>query len=126
MRLFRTIVAILIAASLVALPIGAHASASAISKSGSASSEHFHISVSHSADMSMDEYCPHDTKRAPSPTHGFKCPLSFCCVGASVALNHVTAVRIEFSIGKTTHVTTLMDAFVPARAGSLPFRPPRV
>lgn len=121
MRIFRTILALAIAASLALLPLGTPAFAGPMS-SGDA---HSHMEMGASADMSMD-CCPNDIKGMPSHSGGDKCGMGVCCVGGTVALGDLAAVGFRFLRTAATEVAIPADQIVPVRDVSLPYRPPRV
>ena len=121
MRIFRTILALAIAASLALLPLGAPAFAGPTS-SGDA---HSHMEMDASADMSMD-CCPDDMKGMPGHSGGDKCGIGVCCVGGTVALGDVRTVGFRFIRTAATQVAIPADQVVPVREGSPPHRPPRI
>lgn len=121
MRIFRTILALAIAASLALLPMGAPAFAGPVS-SGDA---HSGMEMGASADMSMD-CCPDDMKGMPGHSGGDKCGMGVCCVGGTVAIGDIGTVGFRFIRTAATQVAIPADQIVPVRAGSPPHRPPRV
>lgn len=123
MRLFRTILALAIAASLALLPMGAPAVAGIPVSSGDA---HFGMEMGASPDMSMDDCCPDDMKGMLGHSGGNKCGMGICCVGGTVALGDVGAVGFRFLRTAATEVAIPADQFVPVRDDSPPYRPPRV
>ncbi|MFZ5735276.1 MAG: hypothetical protein ACOY6K_00140 [Pseudomonadota bacterium] len=130
MRLFRTILALMMALSLAALPVGS-ASAAVLSATGAAQQvqHHEHHAGAHAA--AAVESCHSATADAapatPSlPKHPAKCPLGFCCVGASVGFSPVASVPVKFISRRAGQVFPPADLFVPDHAGSPPFRPPRI
>ena len=120
MRLVRTMLALAIAASLTLLPIGA--SAAGFVLGGDAESS-MHMGAS--ADMSMDDCCPDHMKGSPAQTDHYKCPMGFCCAGAS-AMSDVPAGGFQFLPATASRVGIVADQIVPTHGGSPPFRPPRV
>lgn len=134
MRLFRTILALMMALSLAALPIG---SASAVIlpaapiEAAQHVQHHDHHAGAHAHQAAAVESCHSITADAapatPSlPKHPAKCPLGFCCVGASVGFSPVATVPVKFIAQRASTVFPPADLFVPDHAGSPPFRPPRV
>lgn len=122
MRLFRTILALAIVASLALLPMGAPAAAGILISSGDA---HFSTEMGASTDMSMDDCCPDDMKDMPCPQGGNKCGTGIGCVGGTVALANVGTVGFRFLRRAATEVANPTDQIVPVRDGSPPYRPPR-
>ena len=123
MRLFRTILALAIAASLALLPIGAPAVAGIPSSSGDA---HFSMGMGASTDMSMDDCCPDDMKGMPGHSDGNACGMGICCVGGTVTLGNVGAVGFRLLPAAATEVAIPVDQIVPVRDVSPPYKPPRV
>ncbi len=121
MRLARTILAFVIAASLALLPAGASAAGFAMASGDAQSSMHMGAST----DMSMD-CCPDDMKGAPSHTDTYKCGMGLCCVGGSIALGDVGAIGFEVLSAAGRKLAIPADQTVTVRGGSPPFRPPRV
>lgn len=134
MRLFRTILALMMALSLAALPVG---SASAVmlptgpAEAAQHVQHHDHHAGAHADHVTAAVESCHgataDAARiAPSlPKHPAKCPLGFCCVGASVGFSPVATVPVKFIAQRASTVFPPADLFVPDHAGSPPFRPPR-
>lgn len=123
MRLFRTILALAIAASLALLPVGAPVVAGIPLSSGDA---HSSMEMGASTDMSMDDCCPDDMKGMPCPQDGSKCGTGISCVGGAVALGNVAVVGFRFLRAAAAKVAIPADQFVLARDDSPPYRPPRV
>lgn len=122
MRLFRTILALVIAASLALMPMGAPAVAGVPMSSGDA---HFSMQMGASTDMSMD-CCPDDGKGMLGHSGGNKCGMGICCVGGIAALGELGAVAFSCFHTAATVVAIPADQFAPVRDGSPPHRPPRV
>lgn len=120
MRVFRTILALVIAASLALLPLGAPALA------GPSGDAHSAMQMGGSNDMSMDDCCPDDMKGVPGHSGGEKCGMPVCCVSGTVALGDVAALRSRFLRTAATKVAIPVDQIVPVRDTSPPYRPPRV
>ena len=76
MRVFRTILALAIAASLALMPLGGSAVAGPMS-SGDA---HFDTGMGGSTDMSMDDCCPDDMQDIPGHSGSDKCGMAVCCI----------------------------------------------
>ncbi|MFT4278972.1 MAG: hypothetical protein QM576_21715 [Rhodopseudomonas sp.] len=132
MRLFRTILALMMALSLAALPVGS-ASAATLPTAGAARhvQHHEHHAGADAQHATAVESCHGVTTNTvpvtPSlPKHPAKCPLGFCCVGASVGFSPVATVPVKFIAQRAGTVFPPADLFVPDHAGSPPFRPPRV
>lgn len=133
MRLFRTILALMMALSLAALPIGS-ASAVILPAAPIEAAQHVqhdHHAGAHAHQAAAVESCHGITADAvpatPSlPKHPAKCPLGFCCVGASVGFSPVAAIPVKFIAQRASTVFPPADLFVPDHAGSPPFRPPRI
>jgi hypothetical protein len=131
MRLLRTIVALLVAISLAALPLGASAVALPTIKFGSPSETHIHAgpthaSMDHASKMAIDEPCHHANGSVPVSKHDTKCPLGSCCVGVTVAVAPAVSAQFKVLVFKEGRFPVRTDRFVPDHAGSPPFRPPRV
>ena len=122
MRLFRTILALAIAASLALLPMGAPAVAGMPMSSGDAQ---FSMGMGASTDMSMD-CCPDDVKGMPVHPGGNKCGMDICCVGGTVALGDFGTVGFRFLRAAATKVAIPADQIIPVRDANPPYRPPRV
>jgi hypothetical protein len=120
MRLIRTTLVLVIAASLTLLPIGASAAGLIMGQNDAESSMH----MAASTDVSMDHCCPDDIK-APARTDHYKCPVGFCCAGA-IAIGDVRALGFEFLPSAVSGVRVVANQIIPIRSGSPPFRPPRV
>ena len=132
MRLFRTILALMMALSLAALPIGS-ASAVMLPTGSAEAAQHVQHHEHHAGThvTAAVESCHGATADAapvaPSlPKHPAKCPLGFCCVGASVGFSPVATVPVKVIAQRASTVSPPADLFVPDHAGSPPFRPPRV
>lgn len=132
MRLFRTILALMMALSLAALPVGS-ASAAMLPAAPAEAVPHVQHHEHHAGThvTTAVESCHGATADAapitPSlPKHPAKCPLGFCCVGASVGFSPVASVPVKFISRRAGQVFPPADLFVPDHAGSPPFRPPRV
>ena len=123
MRLFRTILALAIAASLAQLPMGAPAVAGIPMSSGDA---HSSMAMGASPDMSMDDCCPDDMKSMLGVLGGNKCGMGICCVSGTVALGDVGPVSFCFFRAAATEVAIPADQIIPVWDGSPPYRPPRV
>lgn len=126
MRLFRNLLALLIAVSLAALPIGATAATLPSVQPAAAAETHAHAAMDHATQMAAGEPCHQQADNSQLPAHGYKCPLGFCCVGATCAFSPVAAVPVEFPSIMKALLALPTDHFVPDHAGSPPFRPPRV
>jgi len=127
MRLFRNLLALLIAVSLAALPIGVSAATLSSVKPALAAETHAHAAMDHAMHMAAAEPCHQQADDdAQPPAHGYKCPLGFCCVGATCGFSPVAAVPVEFPSVLKALIALPTDHFVPDHAGSPPFRPPRV
>ncbi|EKS28374.1 MAG: hypothetical protein J0G33_05675 [Afipia felis] len=122
MRLFRTILALAIAASLALLPMGASAAGRRMSSDDMQATMHM---VDHGG-MSMDDCCPDDVKGSTSHKDGYKCGMGFCCIGGTNALGVVRAVAFEPLAIVATTIAIPADQVVTVHSGSPPFRPPRV
>jgi hypothetical protein len=120
MRFVRTILALVIAASLTLLPINASAAGFMMGQDDAESS----VYMGASTDMSMDDFCPDDMKGSPAQTDHYKCPMGFCCAG-TMALSDVRAIGLQFPPAAASRVGIVADQFVPTHGGSPPFRPPR-
>ncbi|MGX7744242.1 hypothetical protein [Rhodopseudomonas parapalustris] len=135
MRLFRTILALMMALSLAALPVGS-ASAVVLPAAPAAAAPHVqhhdhHAGTHAQHGIAAVESChgavADAAPESPSlPQHPAKCPLGFCCVGASVGFSPVATVPVKFIARRASQVFPPADLFVPDHAGSPPFRPPRV
>ena len=123
MRLFRTILALAIVASLALLPMGAPAVAGTPMSSGDV---HFSMEMAASTDMSMDDCCLDDMKGMLGHSGGNKCGMGICCVGGTVALGEVEAVAFRFLRTAATELAIPADQIIPLPDGSPPYRPPRV
>lgn len=123
MRLFRTIMALAIAASLALLPMGAPAAAGIPMSSADV---HFSIELGASTDMSLDDCCSDDVRGMLCPQGGNKCGTGISCVGGTVALGNVGTVGFRFLRAAATKVDIPADQIMPVRDGSPPYRPPRV
>lgn len=119
MRLVRTILALVIAASLALLPVGVSAGTSMTVQSDAESS----MRMDAAPDMSMD-CCPDGMKTAPHQDD-MKCPMSFCCTYAATALNEVAAIRFDFHSAAVSRIVMPGDQVVSNRGANPPFRPPR-
>jgi hypothetical protein len=126
MRLFRTIMAVLITVALAALPVGASAAALSGLQPGSGSVAHAHAEVDDEAAVSIGAPCHQHDPSAPAPKHDYKCPLGFCCVGAAAAIAPISAVPFKPLPLQQDRIACPTELFVPDHAGSPPFRPPRV
>lgn len=127
MRLFRNLLALLIAVSLAALPIGATAATLTSVQPAAVADAQAHAAMDHAMHMTAAEPCHQQAADdAQPPAHGAKCPLGFCCVGATCAFGPVSAVPVEFPSVLTALIALPTDHFVPDHAGTPPFRPPRV
>ncbi|MGO3932776.1 hypothetical protein [Rhodopseudomonas pseudopalustris] len=134
MRLFRTILALMIAISLAALPVGSSAmAATGGAMSGMAAHDitSYHDVTGHGSGMSavaepchQAELAP-NASPAPAPKHDYKCPLGFCCVGSAAALGPTVVVPFKLMSFKEGPLPAVTDRFVPSHAGSRLFRPPR-
>ena len=122
MRLLRTLLAFAIAASLALLPVGASAAAFVMAQNDADAT----MQMDASADMSMHDCCPDNTKGAPSHTDGYKCPMGFCCAGGAIALDDVRPAAFEFLGAGARKLAIPADQVASFRGGSAPFRPPRV
>ena len=122
MRIFRTILALAIAASLALLPMGAPAVAGIPMSSGDVQ---ISMEMGASTDMSM-ECCPDDMKGMPVHPGGNKCGMGICCVGGTVALGDIGVVGFRFLRAAATEVAIPTDQIIPVRDSSPPYRPPRV
>ena len=120
MRLVRTILALVIAASLTLLPIGASTAGFMMGQDDAESSVHMV-----STDMWTDDCCPDDMAGSPAQTDHYKCPMGFCCAGA-IALGDVRSIGFRFLPATASKVGIIADQIVPTHSGSPPFRPPRV
>ena len=120
MRLVRTILALVIAASLTLLPIGTSTAGFMMGQDDAKASMHMGAST----DMSMDDCCPDDIK-APARTDHYECPMGLCCAGA-IAIGDVRALGFEFLPSAVSGVRVVANQIIPIRSGSPPFRPPRV
>ena len=121
MRLVRTILALVIAASLTLLPIGASTAGFMMGQDDTESSVH----MSAFSNVSMGDCCPDDMKGAPAQTDHYKCPMGFCCGGA-MALSDVHAIGCRFLPAAASRMGIVADQIVPTYGASPPFRPPRV
>ena len=127
MRLVRTTLALMIAAALALLPVGAsaHGLVRAVDQAAAAMHADMPDDMAGMAnDMAMDDCCP-DTKAPPCNGDGGKCPLGFCaapCVG----LTDVAALRFDFPPLGRTAMPIPADQVASLLGASPPFRPPRV
>jgi hypothetical protein len=135
MRLVRTTLALMIAAALALLPVGASTvglvravdqAAAAMQADTPDDMSGGHMSGGHMSggDMAMDDCCP-DTKAPPCDGDGGKCPLGFCaapCVG----LTDVASLRFDFPPLGRTALPIPTDQVTSLLGASPPFRPPRV
>lgn len=122
MRLFRTILALAIAASLALLPMGAPAVASIPMSSGDVQ---ISMEVGALTDVSMD-CCPDDMNGVPVHSDGNKCGMGICCVGGTIVLGDLGTVGFSVLHAAATQVATPADQIIPVRDGIPPYRPPRV
>lgn len=131
MQLLRTMLALLIAVALAALPVGATAVAAPVIGPGEAASLHVHAdAAAGAAETASAESCDQHGMAGmpafpPATKPHAKCPLGFCCVGAIAAFNAVAATALKFRSDRQGRVFTPADHSVPDHAGSPPFRPPR-
>jgi hypothetical protein len=132
MQLLRTIVAVLVALSLAALPLGATATAFPFAKAG-AVDMHAHAEVNARAAMDRgshtvtDQPCHHqDGKSGPASKLDTECQFAPCCVGASVAVAPSVSAEFKTLVFKEGRFPGRTDRFVADDAGPPPFRPPRV
>jgi len=116
----RTILALVIAASLTLLPIGASTAGFMMGQDDAESSVH----MSAFSNVSMGDCCPDDIKGVPAQTDHYKCPMVFCCAGA-IAISDVRSVGFQFLPAAASRVGIAADQIVPPNGGSPPFRPPR-
>lgn len=121
MRLVRTILALVISASLAVLPLGASAAPFAASSGES----HASMQMGAADGMSMD-CCPDDMKGAPSHNHDHKCNMGLCCAGGAVALGDARIMSSEILSAAGSKIAIPADQVLSFRSGSPPFRPPRV
>jgi hypothetical protein len=122
MRLFRTILAFAIAASLALLPVGASAAGLAMVHDNAKSG----MLMSSSANMPMDDCCPDDMKGVPSHTDDYKCGMGLGCVGGFVAFSGVQTTIFELLPAPASKVAIPADQVASSVGASPPFRPPRV
>ncbi|WP_234826850.1 hypothetical protein [Rhodopseudomonas palustris] len=121
----------MIALSLAALPVGSASALmlpTAAAEAAQRAEHHAGAQAHHAAAVESCHGATADAAPAtPSlPQHPAKCPLGFCCVGASVGFSPVASVPVKFIARRTGQVFPPADLFVPDHAGSPPFRPPRV
>lgn len=123
MRLVRTSLALMIAAALAVLPVGASAFGF-VQAADHAAAVMQADTPDDMAGMAMDDCCP-DTKALPCNGDGGKCPLGFC-VAPCVGLTDVASLRFGFPPLGHTAMPIPTDQVTSLLGASPPFRPPRV
>jgi hypothetical protein len=127
MRLVRTTLALMIAAALALLPVGASAFgfARAVDQAAAAMQADTPDDMAGMAStMAMDDCCP-DSKAPPCNGDSGKCPLGFC-VAPCVNLTDVAGLRFDFPPLGRTALPIPADQVASLLGASPPFRPPRV
>jgi hypothetical protein len=126
MRIFRIMMALVIALSVAMLPTAGSA-VSIVNPASQDASDAMSVSkdMIMASDMSgaMDECCPDHAKPCDQPTH--QCPLA-CCMVQPISLAGVAAFHLNSPIVAGNPLPIPVDQVVALHSGSPPFRPPRI
>lgn len=121
MRVARMIMACLITLSVALLPTAGSTMIVAKSAEHTVPAKmHMHSDMS----TAMDDCCP--DLATPCDQNSDHCQSMASCALQSVSMANVASVHIEYPAVAGNLLPTLMDNARPLRAGSPPFRPPRV
>jgi hypothetical protein len=121
MRIARTIVALVTALSLAALPVAGAALASPKSAETAMSSE-----AAGSSDMiaAMGDCCPN--QQEPCDQGSDHCQSMASCAHPSFSVSNASVSQIVEPLLRSGWVFLLAELAIPLKIGSTPFRPPRV
>ena len=124
MRFLRTILALLIAWPLVALP----ASGATFAMAG-AIQDILGVAETEAmpADMSagMNACCPGEEKTLPCDRSAGQCPMAFCA-GQPVTIGAVFSLHLNIPMPRGDRLPIPLDQVVSLDSGNPPFRPPRI